>query len=85
MIDSVEIARMPDQSVTDPETIRQIALHGIETGDSSLNSKVKKGFEVFGLYPHLIKSHDIYPDETPAVHKELLRKLSLMRKSENKF
>jgi hypothetical protein len=41
---------MPDGSITDPETIRQIAL----SGDRSLFIKTKPGFEVFGLYPHVM-------------------------------
>jgi hypothetical protein len=51
MINTDEIKSLPDKSITDPETIRQIAIHGIETGDSSLYDKIKSGFEFAGLYP----------------------------------
>ena len=53
-----KIALMPDDSVTDAETIRQIALHAIQTNDNELVCKIKKGFEVAGLYPHIIKSYN---------------------------
>jgi len=54
-----EIRKMKDDSITDPETIRQIAL----TGDRSLFPKVMKGYEHHGLYPHAMKKIDILPDE----------------------
>jgi hypothetical protein len=52
-----EIKAMPDNSITDPETIRIIAL----THDSSLFIKVKKGYEVYGLYPEIMKTMNIVP------------------------
>ena len=52
-INPEEIRNLSDGSVTDPETIRQIALYSIKTGDSSLESKIKDGFEFYGLYPHI--------------------------------
>jgi len=54
-----EIRKMKDDSITDPETIRQIAL----TGDRTLFPKVMKGYEHHGLYPHAMKKIDILPDE----------------------
>jgi len=47
------IKSVPDNSVTDSETIRQIALYGIRTQDSSLYIKIKSGFEFAGLYPYI--------------------------------
>jgi hypothetical protein len=44
------------------ETIRQIALYTNKTGDKSLTDKIRSGFEVAGLYPHIIKTYDIQPD-----------------------
>jgi len=61
-IDINELKNVPDDSITDAETIRQIALYSIKTGDKTLNSKIKSGYEVCGLYPHIVKSYvDIFP------------------------
>lgn len=54
-IDLDEIRKLPDNSITDPETIRQIAL----SKDKSLFLKVKTGYEVFGLYPEAMKVYEI--------------------------
>jgi hypothetical protein len=54
-IDLEEIRKMPDYSIMDVETIRQIAL----SKDKSLFSKVKTGYEVFGLYPKAMNSFEI--------------------------
>ncbi len=62
-INPEEIISLPDNSITEAETIRQIALYGIQTGDSSLYAKVKKGYEVAGLYPHVIQSYNIKPEK----------------------
>ena len=50
-----DIIQLEDYSITDPETIRQIALFGIVSYGKglNLNHKVKEGYEVYGLYPHL--------------------------------
>jgi hypothetical protein len=56
-IDAEKIRVLPDNSVTDIETIRQIAL----SGDRTLFDKVKFGFEYAGLYPHVMTSFDILP------------------------
>ena len=50
-----EIRTLPDNSIVDGETIRQIALYGIKTGDSTLYSKIRQGFEFAGLYPFAMK------------------------------
>lgn len=62
-IDPIEILSMPDNSITDPETIRQIALYSIKYNTNTLNNKIKKEFEYCGLYPHLIKTYNINPDD----------------------
>jgi hypothetical protein len=62
-IDPNEILSMPDNSITDSETIRQIALYSIKYNTNSLNNKVKKEFQVYGLYPHIIKTYKIKPDD----------------------
>ena len=56
-INPEEIRNLPDGSVTDPETIRQIALYGIKTNDSSLISKITPGLEFCGLYPHVMERY----------------------------
>ena len=53
-----EILAMEDDSITDIETIRQIAL----LGDTSLFRKVKPGHTYAGLYPHVMKSFNILPE-----------------------
>lgn len=54
-IDLDEIRKMPDGSIMDVETIRQIAL----SKDKSLFSKVSTGYEVFGLYPEVMNVYEI--------------------------
>lgn len=61
-----ELRKVPDNSITDAETIRQIALYSIRENDDSLISKIKKEFEICGLYPHVIKSYNIKPDNQNA-------------------
>jgi len=58
-IDVTELLQAEDNSVTDAETIRQIAL----LGDNRLFSKIKRGYEVAGLYPHIVTSYNIKPEE----------------------
>jgi hypothetical protein len=62
IINADEIRNLPDNSITDPETIRQIALYGIKYNDNSLDHKIKKGFEFCGLYPHVMKTFNIMPE-----------------------
>lgn len=56
-----EILQYPDSSVTDSETIRQIALWGIKNNSNILNSKISKQMEYAGLYPHVMRK--ISPEE----------------------
>ena len=56
-----ELYVVPDQSITDLDTIRYIAL----LGDSKLFKKVDPRFEIVGLYPNKIKKHNIKPDGIP--------------------
>ena len=59
-----EIRKLPNGSITDVETIRQIAIYGIENpGNNDLYDKVKTGFEYMGLYPHVINKFDIKPEK----------------------
>jgi hypothetical protein len=53
-----EMKELPDCSICDAETIRHIALYGIHTQDSSLDNKIKPGFEVCGLYPEVMTIFD---------------------------
>lgn len=61
-INSDEIINLPDNSIIDCETIRQIALYGIKNNDNSLNNKIKKGYEFCGLYPHVMEIYNIQPE-----------------------
>lgn len=63
------IMSLPDNSVTDAETLRKIGL--ITTAQESylfglkidgIERKVKQGFEFGCLYPHVMKSFDIQPE-----------------------
>lgn len=54
-IDLDEIRKLPDNSITDPETIRQIVL----SKDMNLFSKVKTGYEIYGLYPEVLNVYEI--------------------------
>ena len=59
-IDPVEILKLPDNSITDYETIRQIGLATTKwnflTDDISkqLTKKIKSGYERAALYPHIM-------------------------------
>jgi hypothetical protein len=61
-INPEEILKMPDNSIVDRETIRQIALYGIKTNDSSLDCKIKREFQFAGLYPHVMMPFNINPE-----------------------
>lgn len=61
-IDIEKIRVLPDNSVTDIETIRQIALWSIKMNDNSLNDKIRKEFYFSGLYPHVMTPFGILPD-----------------------
>jgi len=68
-IDPMEIVQLPDNSITDPETIRQIALYSIKYNDCSLNNKVKKEFAFAGLYPNVMNIYNISPDKDYKINK----------------
>ena len=61
-IDLVEIRKAPKYSITDPEVIRQITLHGIQEKDDSLLAKVHPEYLIHGLYPTKMKVYNITPD-----------------------
>jgi hypothetical protein len=65
-IDIEAIRQMPNESVSDAETIRQIGLYCIQNRDVSLANKIDSRFEYVALYPHLGK-YNITPD-TPLLH-----------------
>ena len=68
-IDIEAIKKMPNESVTDAETIRQISLYCIENRDITLANKIDGRFEVAGLYPHL-GSYPTTPDTPIKMTKE---------------
>lgn len=51
------ILGQPDNSITDPETIRQISLllrnNISDQNTNDITSKIKKGYEFAGLYPDI--------------------------------
>lgn len=59
-----ELLSLPDNSVDDCETIRQIALLSLDNTKSTneiknkLIDKIKMGYEYCGLYPHVLNSYD---------------------------
>lgn len=57
-----ELRLLPDGSIIDAETIRQIGLYSIKFNDSSLGCKIKPGFEFAALYPHVQHVHQVLPD-----------------------
>lgn len=59
MINMEELRHEPNDSITDPETIREIA----KSGDNELYDKVKKGFEFCGLYPFEMKKINVLPNK----------------------
>ena len=57
-----ETLKLADNSITDVETIRQIGLittrNGLNISSDNKNQllrKIKKGYELYGLYPHVIQ------------------------------
>ena len=77
-----EIRALPNNSITDPETIRQIALYGIALNSDELNCKIKHEFTYLGLYPHIMKPFEFPPDFDKELSdnitnngREILRKL----------
>lgn len=58
-INPIEIAKLPDGSIKDSETIRQIALYSIRYNDNSLNKKIDPLFEYVGLYPQVINKFEL--------------------------
>lgn len=60
-----EIRKLPNNSITDVETIRQIALYGIKNPNDStdLYDKIKREFEFAGLYPQVMTKFNIDPEK----------------------
>jgi len=63
-IDIEEIRKLPNGTVTDAETIRQIALYCMRNNDRDLSCKIDSRFAYAGLYPEVINSYNILPDKT---------------------
>ena len=65
-----EILKCDNNSITDIDIIRQIGLITTQFNPNisyetklKLGRKIKKEYEVFGLYPHAMKSFDINPEK----------------------
>lgn len=69
-IDIEKIKNSPDNSIKDFETIRQISLYGIKTGDSSLYCKVYEPHSFAGLYPFVMKQFEKAPEVYEKIEKE---------------
>lgn len=69
-----EILQYPDGSITDSETIRQIALWSIKNNSNILNSKISKQMEYAGLYPHVMRK--ISQEEFEEISKYVMDKES---------
>lgn len=57
-----EIKQQPNNSITDADSIRKIAIYSIDEDDSSLFCKIKTGYDFLGLYPNDVKLLNIKPD-----------------------
>ena len=63
-IDVEKIRSLPNGSVTDAETIRQIAMWSIRNpNDNDLVYRIKPSLTFVGLYPHIMKPYNIIPEE----------------------
>ena len=73
-----EILKLPDGSVTDAETIRQIGLATTKYNfltkeqSSALGKKIQPGLEFGALYPHIVEPLDIEMDDET---KDILDKI----------
>ena len=75
-----EILKLPDGSVTDAETIRQIGLATTKYNfltkeqSSALGKKIQPGLEFGALYPHIVEPLDIeMDDETKDILDKIIR------------
>lgn len=75
LINIDEIRKLPNGSIKDAETIRQIALWSIKNpNDNDLVYRIDPRFNVYGLYPEVIKSYNIKPDMSK---EEILNELEI--------
>jgi len=75
-IDVDEIMKLPDSSIKDPETIRQISMYSIENNDKEIIKKIDKRFEVCGLYPYIMQKLDILPEDMSDEQISYMQKIS---------
>lgn len=84
-----ELLLVPDYSITDAETIRQIGLYSLLQNGSArlvenakiLTKKIKPSCMFAALYPHAQQSHDISPDTFKPESRSILEELHKKRKS----
>jgi len=80
-----EIRKMPDGSVKDAETIRQIALYCIKNPeDKEISYKIYEPFNFAGLYSDMMKAYDIKPFTPKVDHFDKIEKI-LNFSDEDKF
>ena len=58
------IHEFDDDSITDTSIIRDIAAYAIKHNNYKISLKIKYEFQFAGLYPHIMKVHEIKPDKT---------------------
>jgi hypothetical protein len=84
-IDIEGIRKMPDGSVRDAETIRQIALYCIKNpNDKEISHKIYEPLSFVGLYPHIMTAYDIKPENAKVDHFDKIEKI-LNFSDEDKF
>jgi hypothetical protein len=80
-----EIRKMPDGSVKDAETIRQIALYCIKNpNDKDISYKIHKPLSFLCLYPEIIMPYNINPETSTVDHFDKIEKI-LNFSDEDKF
>lgn len=75
-IDIEAIRKLPNESVTDPEIIRQISLYCIENRDITLANKIDGNFVIPGFYSNEKISYDL-DSETPMTKEYILKELDI--------
>jgi hypothetical protein len=83
-IDLEAIERMPVGVIKDSETIRQLALQSMRTGDVTLLTRINPMFAFAGLYPEAMKPYSL-EDLKKTAHIEYERRFLLKRVPDLKF
>ncbi len=69
-IDIEKIRKLPNNSVTNAETIRQISLYSLQNpNDKEIIFKIDSRFTVSGLYPHIMSYQEYSPEKANEITK----------------